>query len=156
MDGSVTFEGVRGYLGPEQVFDAEEYFQHREDVRLGRWRWPENPDYVVYRRGDGLLALNEQSGNTKFHDIRTNRSGTWTNGSILDEAIRAYFEAHPERKPWHDAEPGDVWVLTVLGHTLAWVADGDGYFQHLVDPESLRVTDPDISDGRRIYPDDAS
>ncbi len=32
---------------------------------------------------------------------------------ISAEAARAYVEAHPEAKPWQDAKPGEVWVLTL-------------------------------------------
>ncbi|MDR6691374.1 hypothetical protein J2X55_002286 [Microbacterium sp. 1154] len=52
-----------------------EFFQAEADERLGRWRWPENPAYVV----------------------------------------AAYFDAHPEPKPWHGAEPGDVFLVTWPG-----------------------------------------
>ncbi len=161
--------GYRDYTPPEASFALEEFFQAKRDAELGRWRWPENPDYVVYRRGDGLLALNEQSGNTKFHDIRTNRSGTWTNGSILYEAIRAYFEAHPERKPWHEAKAGETWRLTVtdrdpadldLTFNVIGVENviGARFARPQVSGEQMEypITSEAIVAGRRIWPQDAS
>ena len=143
--------GVRDYTPPMAAFAVEEFCQAKHDAELGRWRDPLDPHLVVYRRdGEHVRVIDERTG-----DFQDAVRGTTLSGSFKD-AARAYFEAHPERKPWHEAEPGEVWVLTVRGFTLAWVADGDGDFQHLVDPESIRRTDPEIMDGRRIWPEDAS
>lgn len=158
-DGSVTFEGVRGYIAPEQVFDAQEFFQAQRDLELGRWRWPENPDYVVYRRDAypagtrRVRVINERSG-----DFSDTIEGSRFEG-VFKDAARAYFEAHPERKAWEDAKPGEAWLLTVNGTEGAYLysdnnldaiwlfAGADG---HVV-AGSDRITD-----GRRIWPEDAS
>lgn len=135
----------------EHVDALREFFQHERDEDLGRWRWMERPHYVAYARGaDRVRIIDERTG--RAEDFDRYGEAAW----VMEDAAYAYFEAHPERKPWHAAEPGEVWVLTVRGFTLAWVADGDGDFQHLVDPESLHVDDPEIMDGRRIWPEDAS
>lgn len=152
--GDVAFDHANGYLAASAVFDAEEFFQAKRDAELGRWRDPLNPDYVVSRWGDApeeIRVFHEPTA--RYEDFTRDKAvlSDWIPSSV---AFR-YFAEHP-KKPWHDAEPGDVWVLTVRGFTLAWVADGDGDFQHLVDPESISATDPEIMDGRKIWPEDAS
>lgn len=107
-NGTVTFDHANGYLSPETAMDAEEFFQHQRDLELGRWRWPQNPDYVVMDAGLGFAKiLHEPSMETT----------TWERGwrdtrSISDEAGVAYFEAHPQR-PAAEAKIGEVWELTL-------------------------------------------
>lgn len=87
-----------------------EFFQHERDKELGRWRWPENPDYVVYPSDDGgCTVFHEVTSGFIFFSDRTLVKGT----SEKHRAARAYFEAHSEPKPWELAKPGEVWVLTI-------------------------------------------
>lgn len=156
-DGSVVFDHVNGYLGPEQVFDAEEFFQAKRDAELGRWRHPQNPDYVVYPDEDGdVVVLNEGEGISSSLIIRRDLAQRNPDHPAT-QAARAYFEAHPERKPWEDADDGEVWVL-VSGeyrpgapwYRLAgqWVSiAGNHPFPH----RAFTITD-----GHRIWPEDAS
>jgi len=72
-----------------------------------------------------------------------------------EDALREYFANEP--KPWHDAKPGEVWVLSIegrpegpytiwdngLGEMCAYVGDAHGW----------PVTDPAITAGRRIWPE---
>lgn len=157
-DGSVVFDHVNGYLGPEQVFDAEEFFQAKRDAGLRRWRCPTDPDYVVreidrdsYGRRR-VLVLNEATFETR--DV--NEVACMLDTPV-DRAARAFFEAHPERKPWEDAEDGEVWVLVAdeyrpgaPWYRLAgqWVSlTGNHPFPH----RAFTITD-----GHRIWPEDAS
>lgn len=95
-----------------------EFFQHERDEELGRWRWPENPDYVVYVKCEsesepraGVRVLHERTGRSR--DIgRAVVNACEATVSRFGRAARAYFEAHPERKPWHDATEGEVWIVT--------------------------------------------
>ncbi len=91
-----------------------EFFLHERDKELGRWRWPENPDYVVYPEGTSRLVVRESNG----HGLRISLHDRKVLETHLDSyvgAARAYDTAHPEPKPWHDAEDGDVWALTGAG-----------------------------------------
>lgn len=153
--------GVPDMAGPGFARDSligralAEFFQHERDEELGRWRWPENPDYVVYARATGLLALNEQTGNSKFHDIRVNRITGRKGGSVLDQALTAYFEAHHEPKPWHDAKPGEVWALSVEGEEIACIVTPSGPdFEPVAHPVWATVArgSDRITSGRRIWP----
>ena len=106
---------VRGYeptnLQAGRVYSLREYFLSERDTELGRWRWPENPDYVVYSRA------NSTTGERMVRVVlEVNGYGCdlYEGGHELHEhqrAARAYFKAHPEPKPWHDAKPGEVWLF---------------------------------------------
>lgn len=98
-DGTLMFDHVNGYLTPESALDAEEFYEAKRDADRGRWRWPENRNYVVYPN-DGVViwTLDELTGvshmNTR-EGLQTDQHG---------DAARAYFEAHPVRRAWADAE----------------------------------------------------
>lgn len=105
-NGTVVFDHVNGYLSPGSAMDAEEFFQAKRDEELGRWRWPENPQWVVYAKRPGysaigtadLLVINEADGSAMEY-VATDDDGTCYTGreESAAEAGRAYFEAHPER-----------------------------------------------------------
>jgi hypothetical protein len=142
-----------------------EFFRAEDDERLGRWRWPENPDYVVYAREDYVQVLHEADGTSGF-------LGSWTrkdvqfvtsDGNLMGRAALAYFDAHPESKPWHDAKAGEVWVVTIDGHSrphyvednrgdtvggVAFVAINPTHGQ----PGHVGINAPAVTDARRIYP----
>lgn len=148
--------GEQHFLSVKETQAAREFFQHERDKDLGRWRWPENPDYVVMDDGLNFVKiLHEPSMETT----------TWERGwkdtrSVADEAGVAYFEAHPERKPWEDAKQGEAWELTFSetggGGTEPWIVH-KGTFR---DPDYVNhvpLNDSTITDGRRIWPEgDAS
>lgn len=147
-------------LGPGFARDSligralAEFFLHERDEELGRWRWPENPDYVVYPqhpegggRSDSFRVFQESTGYTWSYDIE--HLGD-TEGVPWD-AARAYFEAHSEPKPWHHAKPGEAWVITVAGKDYAVVSGAATFFE----PTEFcwAHSDPGITAGRRIWPE---
>lgn len=101
--------GVRDYTPPMAAFAIEEFCQAKRDDDLGRWRWAENPDYVVYPKTES--ETEPRSGVRVVHEL-TGRSRDIERGvvdaceatvSIFGQAARAYFEAHPiEPKPTVD------------------------------------------------------
>lgn len=160
-DGTVTFHLGNGYLSPETAMDAEEFFQAQRDVELGRWRWPENPEYVVYpfENGEGLTSLSERTGVSTTY--LTREAAISDESSYLAPAAHAYLEAHPERKPWHDAKPGEVWVITTsnVGDERAVQVTPDRTFQYndaIQFPKAFPLTYDAIESARRIWPEDAS
>lgn len=151
-----------------------EFFQHERDEELGRWRWPENPDYVVYLRNDGQACVfNEATGVTVYrfrgeHEhLEELRRQSGEEVMPHTHAARAYFEAHPERKPWHAPDAGDHWALHIA-HGMAlsgdehlykytrWGSQGRWGFVPIDGGSVLDPTDPTITAGRRIWPEDAS
>lgn len=138
---------------PEAEAEAlARFFQAERDAVLGRWRDPENSDVVVYRRqecddhhGRCAAVLNEAAMTVTYE---------WERDQGIDESARRYFAAHPEPKPWHDAKPGEAWVITVGGTEMpALVARKThedplvfktGFFEH-------DLTSPRITAGRRVW-----
>jgi hypothetical protein len=89
--------------------DLAQYAEHvaaealaKRDAVIGRWRWPENPDYVVYpiedtaNRGSGVWVVCEsEPGAIKY----LSRPERWHSvEAYYARAARAYFNAHPEKK----------------------------------------------------------
>ena len=143
----------------EHVQALREFFRHEEDERLARWRWPENTDYVVYPLGldaDGFRYA-------RVLLERTGASGTWQEGQRPSGALShpdglgilaamAFFDAHPEPKPaWHDAKPGEVWVLTTHGEEQPYCRASNGWE---IVGRSYFILGDYITAGRRIWPDE--
>lgn len=150
---AVWVDGHR--LSPLDTSALREFFRAEEDERLGRWRCPENPDYVVYpmlplrarvvdeRRGIGIEFTEV--------DTRLKRS------SYERRAARAFFDAHPEPKPWELAGDNEIWALTGAGGmVLPWRRTEDGGWESIT-PKAIRRRNVDlITDGRRIWPEGTS
>lgn len=138
---------IESWLDPRQWEAAAEYFRAKEDERLGRWRWPEDPDYVVYPRADHVAVVNERSGNA----LQATREQAFVDTGLC-RAARAYFDAHPEPKPWHDAKPGEVWVITYRNAEFAVVINENHEFS--IPQRGFRaITHPKVTAGRRIWPE---
>lgn len=140
-----------------------EFFQHERDQELGRWRWPENPDYVLYpiEGSESVRVLDERNARESL--IRRGVLQTDFGGKHWG-AARAYFDAHPEAKPWHDAKPGEVWVLTTKGVDDRWnptsfsVREVDNQIRFYANEpdysvEYLGVSATAITAGRCIWPE---
>lgn len=86
-------------------------FLHERDTELGRWRWPDDPRYLVFplKDDDEVRVLDENSGQSVAIRMSSFRPGL-THTHFVGAAL-AYFDTHPDPKPWHDAKPGEVWVF---------------------------------------------
>lgn len=156
------------YLDEDDMQALREFFQAEADERLGRWRSPQWEHFVVYPDSvdpDVCVVVNEYGGrsHTLARDGRLLRAGTA--GGLFFDVAAAYFDAHPEPKPWHDAEPGEVWELTVEGVTrtyasIASTGQNDVYVRffptHEVHAVTVGTKAPVISAGHRIFPEVAS
>lgn len=163
---ALPLDGI--YMTPEKTQLMREFFQRENDERLGRWRWPENPDYVVYARGTaGVHVLDESSGIGAARYIH--RNGDPCNPTAEYQAAYAYFAAHPESKPWLDAKPGEIWDVTTKDggtKTLRYVAllsagPGDVNVIYLVPVDNVRspklgLNATVITAATRIYPKEES
>lgn len=169
-NGALHFHLGTGYLSPASAMDAEEFFQAKGDAELSRWRYPLEPDYVVYPNPDeafermfgpnlDLVVLRESDGMTKGYVRAEDQGGPPMDhrvGHIL--AARAYFEAHPERKPWEDAKPGEAWEITYTALTSPQVTkvairtDRNTWKTDVLEMEFNHA----ITAARRIWPEDAS
>lgn len=166
-EGHIIIPPVTTGLGELTQQALREFFQYERDEELGRWRWPENPEWIVYAlrpgfsayNGADLLVVNEVHG-ASMEYVRALDDGT----EYVDaderaaKAARAYFEAHPEPKPWKDAKPGEVWVLTTdsEGGEHAWFVDPDysgGRFVFVGGLSNIPLDHPDITAARRVWPE---
>jgi len=136
-----------------------EALDHERDVELGRWRWPENPDYVVYPGIESANVVCETDGFSMVLDRWESDANPAATSSAW-RAARAYFDAHPEPKPWHDAECGESWYLEPYGIVYTCVGDrghstGLWFTRANVygKVENLQLDDARITAGRRIYPE---
>jgi hypothetical protein len=105
---------VVNIIGGPRIDALREFFRAEEDERLGRWRWPENPDYVVYGDDIDCDVLYEPGGGVSHWTRAESRDGA---DRYPSGAAKAFFDTHPEPKPWHDAKPGEVWVLDASEHS---------------------------------------
>ena len=137
-----------------------EFFRAEEDERLGRWRWPENPDYIVYPSKlystpsdpDVVHVASETNG----QGHRARRDDPDYIFGWFSQAARAYFDAHPEPKPaWHDAQPGEVWLLNIdhknAANEVAWQVATSTEFSRL--GLAINKRDERITTARRIWPE---
>lgn len=145
-DGSLMFGRVNGYLSKEAAYDAEEYFRAKHDEELGRWRWPINPHWIAMegnRNRDGrrtVALFNEQTFESCLVNDRVLESSI---DDASHRAGRAFFEAHPELKPWHDAKAGEFWSVHHVGIETCRVDDVNGTLRFVgVDSHGLSVSMP--------------
>lgn len=163
----IDYEGDLGITGEDRItrYIKDEYlpavrsfFQAERDEQLGRWRDPENPDWVVYplpqqddRDGRCVRVVCEREALYRTfweHEVAVRRGET-----KYGEVARNYFAAHPEPRPWHDAETGEGWLLTIEGEERLAVVDDEGEF--VTATRSFEAGDDLISAGRRIWPTDS-
>ena len=139
-------------------FEAlREYFQAERDEQLGRWRDPESPNLVCYPVAgdlDTVWVLNEVDGLAYMRE----RNQAFYAGNRFSEVARRYFAAHPEPKPWEDAQPGEFWILTVDEKTDPYKIWTDTQrvrrFERVERPyTTICLNDPRITDGRRVWPE---
>lgn len=173
VDGDVermnpTGTGVWGKItsvspAAHHVYKAlSEFFLHERDQELGRWRFNayltvyEAENHQPHNRARAVNVLDERTG--RLHMRHEGQAAWRETNPTLSEASAAYFAAHPEPKPWHDAKPGEVWAVTWDGkETACHVIKNAGSNSGLVFDDTSRETPgtlaPIITSGRRIWPE---
>ena len=145
-------------IPPDLVSSAlREYFQVERDEALGRWRDPENPDWICYGRGssrDTVHVINEYDGLPYMLE----RGQVAYSDAEFSAVAQRYFEAHPKPKPWEKARPGcdEIWVLTIHGCEQPVYVDefcGEPVFQ-VPGGETISLHRESITAGRRIWPEE--
>lgn len=138
------------------VIALREFFQHERDKELGWWRWPENPNWIAIPSYDlnEVIVFNETRMDWEVVTIHREEEENWP---AFQPAARAYFAAHPERKPWHDAKPGEVWLLTFLsGKQMIGLVEYDGECFIGEGQELTVIKSTAFTAGRRIWPEDTN
>lgn len=133
----------------------KEFYLAERDKELGRWRSKKNPHWVVVPGEWGTRrAFNESTGETHLFHSKPDLSIMYYDS--VREIIEEYWDEH-KPKPWQEAKPGEVWLLTVDGRESAFVLDADQEFNG-VNRNGQYVCgwqgDPRITAGRRIWPEE--
>lgn len=152
------------FLNARDMNALREFFQHERDKELGRWRWPEDPNYTVRpsARFAGRTAWptsvdveHEPTGLVDYVTFGSLKAKEYEYKAI--RAAKAYYEAHPEPKPeWHDAKAGQAWVIegpTFDEAACTVVAKNEElYFEDPVEDTFISITG-EITNARRIWPE---
>ena len=133
-----------------------EFFQAEADERHGVWRSASDPDVMVYRIDSDTIKLHDPSTHGNTATFRRDDSDGL---GPLSRVARAYFDAHPEPKPWHDAKPGEGWVIDIglakYPNLQAVVVSNEGKFLFR-DGHSLALDHDYIRSGHRFHPEVSS
>lgn len=149
--------------GPEGIVALREFLQHESDEEIGRWRWSENPEWVAIEgerqdHGRTVVLVNERTLERYWLNDRVMDAAP--DASIDKRAARAYFDARPERKPWMEAQLGDVWVISVEGEENIVVHAVAALFGAVefatVGGKRVNMNNSDFTGFRKIWPEDAS
>lgn len=127
-----------------------ESLDHERDEDLGRWRWPENPEYVVYPTHGGYQVVNERNGVAEF------RNGLYAH-DMEGQAAKAYRDDCNDR-PWDAAVDGEIWEVDNLGPDRQYIVMGGRFFRLPLLPPSDPSWHPalfasDFRTAKRIWPE---
>lgn len=151
---------VDGHMtSPNDAQALREFFQHERDEERGLWRSPTDPSWTTVRRNTTIYFQNEDH-ERNFWFIVGNDATLKPWSGDLQAVAREYLEAHPERKPWHSAKPGEIWVLTIddSEQVVSAVQQYEKDFNPISHPiyATFANGSEHITDARRIWPADAS
>ena len=132
------------------------FFQAERDEELGRWRDPENPDWITYPadKEDAVWVFDEREGGGSQYwtrGIAGSYDPAYTGYSASHYAAGRYFQAHPKPKPWDTAEEDEIWVLTIDGYSAPYLRNGYGTWTNST--SDVYVGDGTITAGHRIWPE---
>lgn len=159
-DSTFGWQPLKHYVGGSMMDNAmAEWYQHRRDVELGRWRDEHDPDMVVYPdvpyvTGIPRIAVLDERKPDQVHTF-SEGSARAREGSRA-EVARRYFAAHPEPKPWHDAKANEAWVITTSeGEQQAAYTIGErNGGVHFETPSFVfELDDPQIVHAVRLWPE---
>ena len=143
-------------LGELSIEALEEFFQVERDKRNGVWRENVDSKYTVHPMNSDSIGT--RSVNVHLEDtgrsVRIWEDTDWKEGNEIHVAARAYFKAHPARKPWHDAKPGEVWLLEIEGRKESTPAVFNRYGRFASNDNMFHVKNSVILGATKIYPKD--
>lgn len=137
-----------------------EFSLHERDQELGRWRWPENPEYVVYPDGTSRRVVRESTGQmmtVTLHDrkVMTTYLESWVGAAKAYDA--AHEPAHEPAKPWHDAKDGHLYILRFDDFpdtdVSALVKEGEFIYNDHCHVGVAPLDSKEIVSARRIWPE---
>lgn len=156
VDGRLSRLKEWDFLDVDDMEALEEYFLAKRDKELGRWRWPENPNWLVYwneEDSNEVIVFDESDPAEGGVRITRGEDRDWPH---FQPAAQAYFAAHPEPRPWLDAKPGEVWIFEwTLGSKQPALILNNGKFvlrDNDYSGKEYSLEEPAVKAGHRIYP----
>jgi len=161
-------DGTRANVSSVRAVALIEYGAHKaqaeRDAALGRLRSVEHPDYFAVGEGNDSVRVCDESmirvwGFSREIAMKEPNAYSGTGSEAACSVAREYFAAHPvpEPKPWEQATPGEVWVLTFPdGTSEAYKVYPGGTLITCWESNRLKSLTRDGSDaiaGRRIWPE---
>src|SRR5690625_2954402 len=135
-----------------------EYLTADRDQELGHWKDEET----------GLLdyQINDVPYTVFVFDETYADHGTWTREEVGPTVVgfgapiaERFFAAHPEPKPWHNAQPGEAWAVALGSNApdpvLVVNHERRPMFQYGSDqngPERIETYNANITHAERIWP----
>lgn len=112
-----------------------------------------------FTASNGIPVIPDRHGGYQFvHEIGQLGVLTGVNADQA-QALREFFEAHPEPKPWRDAKDGEIWALSIGPNTNAYEYDACNAFFDRVGSrgtKGISAGSAGITAGHRIWPEVAS
>ena len=129
----------------------EEFFLAEHDKKNGVWRENADSPYVVRDVGpdsDGDRRVQIFDESTGVCAWATESQGNACTLGAWRQAF-LWFQAHPPRKPWHDAKQGEVWLLDIKGRKESTPAVFNRYGRFASDDNLFHVKSAqDQAEGR--------
>ncbi|RBO73483.1 hypothetical protein [Microbacterium sp. H6] len=148
------------FMGEGTALALREFFQRERDEANGVWRSQIDPAWTaVHQDGYPRVKFRNDDGMREF-SIYPDRSNMHAWSPELQRIGLEYLDARPERKPWEDAQPGEVWALgmgggyhcdsisvieTAEGIRFIWGVSGGAI-------RNIAITDRTIDYGKRVFP----
>ena len=127
--GAYPLRVASAHISKKDVDALREYFLAERDKELGRWRDPEYPNIFVRvgsGPGDWVGVVKDDENGLAYGQFHRDDNKTLDPMSIV---AKRYFDAHPEKKPWHDARAGEVWKFEFMSGDSVLQFDGT-YWMH--------------------------
>lgn len=143
-------------LGGLSIEALEEFFLAEHDKRNGVWRQNADSPYVVRDAGPDsegdrrVQIFDESTGVCEWvteSQGASNTLGAWRQAFL-------WFQAHPIRKPWHDAKQGEVWLLDIVGRKESTPAVFNRFGRFASNDNMFHVKSRVILGATKIYPKD--
>lgn len=147
--GRLTLGNYMWFTSSEESA-LREFFQHERDEERGIWRSHSDSSWTAVRRNTTIYFQNEDHERS-FHFIPKLEASIKAWSPDLQSLAYEWIEAHPERKPWEDAEEGQVWIIAYNGREFPAIFQAGAFRDHGGSWSADAITA-----ARRIWPEEAS
>lgn len=141
------------------LMGANAFEDIEEHALAKRGLWEASNGFLVMRANDSdgrrvVGVIDTNKGSVQWFREGRRLGGSYKAITAADE----WFAAHPEAKPWHNANYGEVWAVTINNetHRMAVNNGGSGYGLFFTDimgfEEDVSIDDPSIQNAKPLLP----